>query len=218
MLNTVWLYRLKVCPSEMHFKAVSTHYFWYLVNHYSELWRKKSAEDTQKAVQQACFQKAVFLEVCKVLTSIRGYGISVDLTALENGIFHSHLKDFFKFVMVKTNGSAQKCIHAKMVAYMHRTHLLKFGQSLCPSSALHYVCFFLSPPFYLSCPHRFFLLPFRNETNKPQAIVSLCSFTSSVSFSFCPSVGLQGLCRATCISFIVMPSAVVRYRAIQESL
>lgn len=74
------------------------------------------------------------------------------------------------------------------------------------------------PPFYLSCPHRFFLLPFRNETNKPQAIVSLCSFTSSVSFSFCPSVGLQGLCRATCISFIVMPSAVVRYRAIQESL
>lgn len=53
----------------------------------------KSLPRTQKAVQQACFQKAVFLEVCKVLTSIHGYGISVDLTALENGIFHSHLKD-----------------------------------------------------------------------------------------------------------------------------
>lgn len=85
------------------------------------------------------------------------------------------------------------------------------------STAL-WLVFLFSPPFTCHVLIAFFLLPFQNETNKPQAIVSLCSFTSSVSFSFCPSVGLQGLCRATCISFIVMPSAVVRYRAIQESL
>lgn len=84
------------------------------------------------------------------------------------------------------------------------------------------LCLFFSPPppppFTCHVLIAFFFCHFEMKQMKPQAIVSLCSFTSSVSFSFCPSVGLQGLCRATCISFIVMPSAVVRYRAIQESL
>lgn len=96
-------------------------------------------------------------------------------------------------------------MHTPTHIHVSSTRLLRLGQSLCPSWGYHNV--FIFPFLFFPFPllYCFFLMLFQTKQINLKRLSPSFSLPLAFSRSLCLSVGLLGLCRTRCSSFVVMP-------------